>query len=226
MVKLEFTKTKKSDDEIRHGAYYRCFGDLEMARILSTVQSLIIRYGHELEQLVEELMSDHVIEDIDDFLSVQIMHHGVRIVFKPEIRRSKLLEGHGIEPDFIIFKRSGRSQECYIVELKDGHEFDTKSSAREHQNLHTFLSKNALALQYFNSFCKICGFNAESRDEIVRGFKNKIAKDQAMTGRQLFDLLELDYDEALRRRAADREANLEYLVKSLLDTNAVRQRLG
>ena len=208
------------------GAYYRCFGNLEIARILSSVQSLVIANGHELERLVEELTEEQRIYDIDEFLKIQIIHNGVFVVYKPEIRKSRTLEGHGIEPDFIVFERSGSSQSCYIVELKDGHEFDTKSSQKEHQNLHTFLSKNAMAFQYYNSYCKICGFNAEDKEQIVKGFKNKIAYAQAMTGRELFELLQLDYDAAVARRAQDRQENVEYLIQSILAVDAVKIRGG
>ena len=226
MVEFQSISTRKTERELLNGAYYRCFGNVEVARIPRSVQSPVIANGHELEGLIEELAKDCRICDIDDFPSIQIIPSGVFTVFKPEIRKSKILEGHGIEPDFIVFKRSQSSQSCYIVELKDGHEFDTKSSQKEHQNLQTFLSRNALAFQYFYSYCKICGFNAESKSEIVKGCKNKIASDQAMTGRELFEMLELDYDAALARRAKDREDNLEHLINSLLALEVVGNRIG
>ncbi len=42
----------KTLEQVREGAYTRCFGDVELSRLLSRVQSLIIRNGNELEKLV------------------------------------------------------------------------------------------------------------------------------------------------------------------------------
>ena len=229
MVRLEDT-VGKSLSAIKGGAYARCFGDLELSRLLSRVQSLIIKNGYELEKLITDLVSDLLIDDLDEFLSKQIMKQGVRIVEKKIIKKSDIIEGHSIEPDFIIFERVKSTQNCYIVELKDGHEFDTKSSAKEHANLNTFLSKNAMAFQYFQSYCKICGFNASSKEDIKAGFKNKIALSQALTGEDLCKLLNLDYGQIVQTRANDRIKNFERFLDDLMDISAVkegiRQRLG
>ena len=42
MTRLE-TVEGKSLEEIKKGAYYRCFGNLDLASLLSRVQSLIIK---------------------------------------------------------------------------------------------------------------------------------------------------------------------------------------
>ena len=224
MVTLKETRGK-NDNEIRNGAYYRCFGNLGVARLLSRIQSLIIKNGYELENLFAELTKDKQIDDLDEFLSVQIQPKGIWIALKKAVKQSEILEGHGIEPDFIIFERGNDYQNCYIVELKDGHEFDTKSSSKEHQNLHDFLSKNAIALQYFHSYCKICGFNATSKEEIRKGFKNKIDINQAMTGKELCELVGLDYEGIVKRRAEDRVKNLESFVDDLLKIPEMKSKI-
>ena len=226
MVKFRGIRSNKTDRELKAGAYYRCFGDLEIARILSTVQSLIIKNGLELEKIVAGLTKQNTIGDIDAFLRRKNMQRRVRIALKPTVKKSDTLDSMGIEPDFIIFRRTESSQECIVVELKDGHEFDTKSSDKEHENLDMFLSKNADALHHYKSSWKICGFNAENRDQIVKGFKNKIVANQAMTGKELFDLLELDcYEEVVRSRALDRKDNLDYLIESLISLDVIKKRL-
>ena len=131
MVKLQDVTSKKTAKQIKQGAYTRCFGDVDLGLLLSRVQSLIIRNGLELEKIVTEESDDKLIHDVDDFLSRQIMEKGVRLAVKKQIKKSQKIEGHQIEPDFIVFQRVRSTQNCFIVELKDGHEFDTKSSARE-----------------------------------------------------------------------------------------------
>ena len=126
----------------------------------------------------------------------------------------------------MIFQREGASQYCYIVELKDGHEFDTKSSAKEHQNLHDFLTRNAGALQWYQSYCKIVGFNATTQEEIQAGFKNRIAIEQAMTGRQFCELLGLDHAGIVQQRTEDAAANFENFLDELVEIPRIRDGLG
>ena len=188
MIKL-YKVQGKTLAEIENGAYYRCFGNVALAQILSRVQSLIIKNGFELEKMITNLTAERHIDDLDDFLSRQIMPTGTLIVTKRMIKKCDTIQDHGIEPDFMVFQHIGSSQMCYVVELKDGHEFDTKSSAKEHANLRQFISMNAEPLRYFQVYTKIAGFNAKSSDEIRVGFKNKIDQDQAMTGQEFCSLL-------------------------------------
>ena len=66
------------------------------------------------------------IDDLDAFLKQEIMPDGVSLARKPQIKRSAILDFAGSEPDFMVFKRRRGIQTCHIVELKDGHVFDTK----------------------------------------------------------------------------------------------------
>ena len=220
MVKLE-NITGKSLEKVAGGAYDRCFGDAELSRLLSRVQSLVIRNGYELERIITKGVESVLIDDLDEFLSIQIMHEGIRVAKKTVIKRSEKIEGHSIEPDFLVFQRVKTTQSCYIVELKDGHEFDTKSSAKEQANLHTFLSKNAMVLGDFRSFCKIVGFNASTKEEIQIGFKNKIALEQAMTGEEFCMLLGLDYKQIIKQRKEDARANFHNFVNEILGIDSV-----
>ena len=221
MIKLYEVKGK-TPTQIENGAYYRCFGNVELAQILSRVQSLIIKNGYELERMVTDMTADRHIVDLDNFLSHQIMSTGTLLVTKSVIKKCRAIQGYGIEPDFIVFQRIESSQICYVVELKDGHEFDTKSSAKEHANLRQFVTTNANPLRYFQIYTKIVGFNAQSQEEIRIGFKNKIDQDQAMTGKEFCDLLELNYEEILDTRAKDRETNFNQLVKELIEIPKVQ----
>ncbi len=215
----------KTLEQVRKGAYARCFGDAELSHLLSRVQSLIITNGYELEKLVTEFVETQLIDDVDGFLNAQIMGIGVRVATKKAVKKCSSLQGDGIEPDFIVFDRKPQSQHCYIVELKDGHEFDTKSSAKEQQNLIDFLSINATTLHYYNCVAKVCGFNAVTREEIQIGFKGKISIDEAMTGREFCVLVGIDYDDILALRAADREANYHQFLKDLLNIHSVRSEI-
>ena len=215
----------KSLKDVYNGAYYRCFGNVEVAKLLSRVQSLIIKNGYELENIVKESTKDRHIENLDEFLSRQIMSSGTFLVTKKVIKASKVIQGHGIEPDFLVFNREESSQMCHVIELKDGHEFDTKSSAKEHANLRQFITMNADALTYFKVYANIVGFNASTREEIRTGFKNKIDLDQAMTGEEFCELVDLDYQTILDNRAQDRIDNMDVLINEILKISEIRDVL-
>ena len=56
------------------------------------------------------------------------MPREIFLAHKKQIKKSKSLSRSGAEPDFMIFKRYNKNQVCHVVELKDGHVFDTKKS--------------------------------------------------------------------------------------------------
>lgn len=224
MVKLNETPGK-SIEEIDAGAYFRCFGDRNLSHLLSRVQSLIIKYGYDLENIITELTCDIWIEDLDKFLSDQIMQTNIRIVEKKIIKKSKKVNGDGIEPDFLIFQREDPTQNCFVVELKDGHEFDTKSSAKEIANLLIFINNNESNFKWYKTYPKICGFNATNREQIIIGFKNKITNYQTWTGEEFCNVLKLNYEEILKMRAFDRENNFHVFLDDLIKIKNVKSEL-
>lgn len=208
MVKLE--QTDKTPN--RGYAYYRAFGNWVLSDILSRTQGLIIKYGNDLEQLILDRVD--TIDDLDKHLQER-EKKGIFVVPKKIIKKSSVVNFGGIEPDFMIFIQCQNKSECHMVELKDGCEFDTKSSEAEKSHLNEFIKANASKLEYtFHGH--ICCFNETSRTDIVKGFKNKITDKDALTGSEFCKLLEIDYEEILKIRKVDRADNLEYFLKYLL----------
>ena len=225
MVRLEDIVGKPLG-KVAGGAYDRVFDDVEFSRLLSRIQSLIIKNGYDLERIITQGIESLLIDDLNEFLSIQIMQEGIRVAKKSVIKKCNKIEGHSIEPDFLIFQRTSAEQNCYIVELKDGHEFDTKSSAKEQANLHTFVSKNAMALNNFQSYCKIVGFNARNKEQVKIGFKHKIALEQAMTGEEFCKLLKLDYKKIVHQRKADAKANFDHFINELFEIDTVSKAIA
>ena len=135
---------------------------------MSKVHSGSIQSGNELERLITERVQ--TIEDLDDFLSKEIMPDGVFLATKKQIKESTELSAKNSEPDFMIFKRREGSQHCHVVELKDGYSFDTKKSEIEHTTFHSFVEKNAKRLPY-RTFTHFCAFNENDHEVIWMGFK-------------------------------------------------------
>ena len=216
MVKLKDTKIKKCQGE----AYFRCFGNKGLASILSRSQALVIKYGYDLEEII--MLRVNRINDLDKFLKDK--PNGIYVAPKKIIKKSDTVRFEGVEPDFMIFITKNDSHECHIVELKDGCEFDTKSSEAELKHLNEFIDNNAKRLQYtFDGH--ICCFNEETRDGIIKGFKNKITSDIALTGKEFCKLLEIDYEEITSLRKKHREDNLNYFCQMIMEDNTVQKKL-
>lgn len=203
--------------------YFRLFGDSEVGHLVSRAHSAVISSGTELERLIKSRVN--LIDSLDDFLKQEIMPDGVLVADKQKVKKCKTLDFAGPEPDFLIFKRRRNKQACYLVELKDGDSFDTKKSSAEHISMHSFISKNAQHLQY-KVQAHFCCFNQNNRQAIIDGFKHKIAPNEAMTGREFCDLLELDYDAIVRERAKQAPQNLRYFVTELSKIKSVKDILG
>ena len=204
------------------GSYERLFGHAALGELASKVQSAVISAGSELEAMIADLVPN--IPDLDAFLEQEIMPEGVLLARKRQIKQSNTLDFAGSEPDFMVFKRRGSMQACHIVELKDGHVFDTKKASAERQAMHGFIERNAQHIQY-RFRAHFCAFNQDDRQAIWVGFKRRIALAEAMTGREFCELLEIDYDDIVRWRQTDCYDNCEYFVEKLLKIEPVRLRM-
>ena len=199
------------------GGYERIFGISELGVLMSKVQSAVIASGNELEKIIRsKCRTVETFGTLKDFLAIYPMPSGVFLATKSEVNRCKYLSINGKSPDFIIFK----DLHCHIVELKDGRVFDTKKVFGERETLQSFVERNQYKLRYPISMY-FCAFNQEDRDVVWNEFKRYIAYEEAMTGRELCDLLEIDYDEIVGQRLSDTTDNTEYFIQELLKISEV-----
>ena len=205
-------KIRDRDPKDSSGAYERLFGNADLGTLISKVQGTVISSGSELERMIQKRVQN--ISDLDEFLKMEIMQEGVVLATKKQVKKCTSFTGTGIEPDFLIFKRRENKQKCYVIELKDGHVFDTKKAEKERENLHKFTASNASQIQYVFAI-HVVSFNKDNRNEIVEGFKNKITIEEAMTGREFCKLLEIDYDEIVKTRQSDQKDNMRYFLEEL-----------
>ncbi len=215
-------RLRNAEPKNTSGSYERIFDNAELGALASKIQSAVISSGSELEAMIVAAVPN--IPDLDAFLEQEIMQEGVLLARKSQIKRSATLDFAGSEPDFMVFKRRGGVQTCHIVELKDGHVFDTKKASAERQAMHGFIEHNAQHIQY-RFRAHFCAFNQDDRHVIWNGFKQRIALDEAMTGREFCDLLEIDYDAMVEARRSDGPDNVEFLLSELLKIEPIRQRI-
>lgn len=201
------------------GGYERLFGIPELGLLMSKVQSTVISSGSELEKLIQSKVK--IVDDLDSFLDQDIMPDDILLATKQQIKKCKTLNYGGSEPDFIIFKRKDGKQHCHIVELKDGHVFDTKKASAERRSLHRFAQHNAMRLRFTVS-THVCAFNQEDQHAIWDGLKRKINFEEVMTGHEFCNLLEIDYGEIVDFRNTEQTTNVRYFVSELLRIPQVR----
>ena len=191
MAKMANAKPKNRSD-----AYDHVFDNNELGLLISKVQSTVISNGKELDKAIIERVPP--VEDLDRFLTVDVMPDGVFVSPKAQVKKCDTLDFNGSEPDFIIFRRRNNSQRCHVIELKYGHVFDTKKANAERQAIHGFIERNASELPFKISAHFVCFFR-DDRQSIWEGFKRRIALEEAMTGREFCKLLEIDYAEIANR---------------------------
>lgn len=205
------------------GGYLRLFNDTALGYLMSRVQSAVIASGNELEKIIRG-RANHV-DDLDKFLNTGAMPTGVFVADKRDVKKCQTLDFAGAEPDFVVFKKDGETrQHCYLIELKDGDAFDTKKASGERQLMQQFMDKNSRHLPFTVS-AHFCCFNQDDKSAIVRGFKRKINPEEAMTGREFCDLLELDYDAIVKQRQEAVSDNLPYFLSELVKIEAVQNWL-
>ena len=124
----------------------------------------------------------------------------------------------------MVFKRRRGIQACHIIELKDGHVFDTKKASAEHRAMHGFIERNAQHIQY-KFQAHFCAFNQVDKNAIWDGFKRRVARDEVMTGPEFCNLLEIDYEAIVAKRRADGPDNLNFFLSELIAIEPVERRL-
>lgn len=219
MVRIDAGKPGRRD-----GGYARMFDDADLGALISRIHATSIRAGSELEHIIErEARANQTrIPDLDRFLANGI--DGVFIADKKTIRAARRIDFPGAEPDYLIFVRRGNRRLCYVVELKDGDQFDTKKSSGEVDSLIRFSTIVGSTLPYETAI-RVCSFNQDDKEAIVTGFKRTIDESLVWTGREFCDLLGFDYDAIVEERRADAAANRRFLAQQLLNIPAMRELL-
>ena len=216
MARIENSKVKETS-----GGYHRIFDNKLLGNLISRVHATSISAGTELEKLVMERVQN-TIENLDEFLHQTAGQDGVFVASKKQVKNCKSFDNSKkAEPDMVVFRRQAGKSRCYVIELKDGHIFDTKKASAEHAMLHNFVERNGPRIQYTTS-CHICCFNTEDTEAIYHGFKKKIPRHEILTGGELSDLLEIDYQEILSVRKKDGEQNIMFFIKELLKIEKIR----
>ena len=209
MAKIRNAKPKTSS-----GGYTRVFDNELLGDLIQKVQSTVISNGTELEKMItkESVLIENLDEFIDNVNDGKI-EDGSYLCQKNTIKASEYkLNKH--EPDIVIFKLDSGQKNCYIIELKDGDAFDTKKSDAELASLKLYKNHLGAKIPFVTNFF-ICSFNQTDKNVIVEGFKKRFSEDEVMTGKELCELLEIDYQKIIDKRKSDAPDNIEFFVDEI-----------
>ncbi|MBZ7977802.1 restriction endonuclease [Campylobacter sp. RM12654] len=209
-----------------NSGYARVIGNEELGKLLSRVQSTVISNGSELERLL--ISRSQCIQNIDEFIknaTENKISNGTYLCLKKTFKKStKYSKGvEKIEPDMMIFVVQ-EHRVCKIIELKDGDVFDTKKSAKEKENLEKFAMIFGVKIPFVTEYY-ICSFNQNDKEKIKLGFKGVFDLENIMTGKELCDILNINYDEIINIRKKDAKENLEYFIDELVKIKKIQQML-
>lgn len=197
--------------------YTRIMGNASLGQLLSRVQATAISNGTELEKLIVERCNkiENIDKFIDDVTQAKI-NSGTFLCTKKILKATKVYKKsiEKIEPDMLIFIVS-KQRICKIIQLKDGETFDTKKVLAEKEKLIEFMQKFGIKIPFVTDYF-ICGFNQNDKNKIRIGMKNEFELEHILTGRELCEILGIDFDEIIALRKQDAKENLDYFVDELL----------
>ena len=218
---------KLDSKEAKEGSnYFMIFNDVNLGKLMSKMHSTVIRTGNELENVIKKKASKMMIEDLSVFLASS--KSGTYVLTKKTISayiKKEKLTTFEIVPDLIIFTIDDVSR-CYILELKLGSMFDTKKVKGESSSMtdvYNWVKKNVG--DSYKISTHYCAFMESDKEKIVEGFKRKISKDQAMTGLQLCEILNINYENIKSELIKDSEYNYNYFVDELLKIETANEKI-
>jgi hypothetical protein len=207
----------------KDGGYTRLFNNEDIGSLLSAIQASVIRSGNNLQSIIE-LHSQHLTDiDFDAFISGRLING--KYLFTNSLIKSKLkvFINCSHEPDFVFVIICDKN--CYIIEIKDGDTFDTKKSAGEVKHMREFAECFSNKFSSSNVFIRYCMFNQDNKKSIVDGLKKNITTEEAMTGKELCDLLGISYSNIIEQRKKLAPENIDFFVEQLLHIPIVKQKI-
>ena len=197
------TKTETS-------GYFRLLQHKPLALLMQKIQSCVIANGNELEEKIynhsfaatkfrNEKLHEFDLGGTSDAFVIQMK------VPTPNDPKKK-----NIAVDCMIIQED----KIYVIEVKDGCNFDTKKSSGEVESLEKACTiVSSLDPRQRQCIPKIVFWNAKDLSEV--SFKSKDAHDMLMLGSEFSSKFGIDFDQINAERGADAAKNLVYIKQQI-----------
>ena len=197
--------------DIKDSGYYRAVGgstpgSLELAKLFQKSHSTVIRNGNQLEELIYE-NCNLKFKDNKVKLSEKLLKNKNLFMVKCNISKQYTSNNKAIALDALYLT----DDKIYVVEIKDGSNFDTKKSSGEVHKL-----KKAAEIISLNDphkrkcELKIVLWNCDDLKD--SSFKDKEATSWLMRGKDFSKLIEVDFDFLNQKRTLDKDENYLYVM--------------
>lgn len=214
MALISNSKGRKENET--PSGYERLFGNRQLGMLLSKVHATVITSGNELERFLANRLKK------TDGISIDKVNKENRVLKDAKLDSSG--NKHKLDIDCVV-EKDGK---IMLIEIKDGDTFDTKKTAGEIQSL--IMAKNYLVkekgMKEEDVSIKFCSFNATSHEQIERGAKGLLPESYALTGQELCDLLELDFDKIVKEREEHQEENLHFFIMELKKIPEIKEEFS
>jgi hypothetical protein len=196
MAKIADTKGRAD----ANSGYARLLGQPELGKLISILHATVIRTGNELDYILEANTPTELKTDLDTAINYKggMFAPNIQIVFHPNIHGGE--DKPGIRADIVVFDHEKKIAK--VIEVKDGDTFDTKKASGELASMRAFadwiIKKTGYPANYF-----FCCFNQDSKEAIVKGAKNRFGIANAMTGKELCEILHIDYNNIRMKRQCE-----------------------
>ena len=205
-----------------NSGYARLIGNQQLGQLLSRIQAAVIRSGNELEKELQTATPEGLITSLDAILAGQgtMFASDIQVVFHPSMPGTS--DNKGIKGDIAVFDHSKRT--VLVIELKDGDTFDTKKASGELASMTQIADWISAQTGYLSSYF-FCSFNQADKEAIVKGAKRRFSMEHAMTGRELCEILSIDYDRFRTQRESTQAENLKYFLTEILNIPEIRRMI-
>lgn len=194
----------------------------ELGDIITRIHSTSIKSGNELEKYISD-MAPNKISNLDDFIKKRdIIKEGIYFCSKKTFKISKYNIMHR-EPDFIIFQMNNGKLKGFVIELKDGDNFDTKKSEGE-KTIETLTISLQKKMKIHIDFY-ICCFNQNDKKKIRNGLKGQFELSNIITGNELCEMLKIERCKIDEIREKDAKDNCQWLVKKFSTTKILGEEI-
>jgi hypothetical protein len=216
----------KYKKRVSTNTYSFLFDNQELGGLISAIHAAAITIGNELEKIIETNTNFYVVKEIDELESLLNSHNLISTKKNNFLIHKKIFNKYfktPVRPDFLILKT--QEKELMIIETKLGFVFDTKKAKIEFDNLKNFQNEVSKLISYKTSIY-ICCFGTENRETIKAGLKSKFPIESILTGKELCNLLNIDYQKHfIDKKNFEAEENLSFLIAELLRIPEVKNKI-
>ena len=218
MAKIQESKPKSSK------TFERIFGNVQMGKLFSKVQSTVIRSGVELEKILRQVVPEDMHTTLQELADESISTSekpALQVVFNPS-RPDPDNPSKSIQADLLIV--DNHSRRFLLVEVKEGYVFDTKKADGELSSLKSITSWLAQEFAYKTHYY-LCSFYQDDLHQIVSGTKGRFTTDHVISGRGLCEKLGISFETILHIREQDQISNRAYFLQELLAIPEIKSEI-